>query len=431
VAADRFRWTLDRAAPLLVGALQVATTYAASQRVTDRRPLDAVAFALLLTGPALLTARHRAPVLVLAGNLAASGLYYALGYRFGPAILSLVVAIVSAVVLRRRAAWLVTAAGVPAYLIGGALLGRQDSPGGVAVVAITAVLGLVLAGGEAVRVGRERRAETERATAAEHRRRAMEERLQVARDLHDVLAHHISLVSVQSAVALRLFDRDPAQSRAAITAIRQVSGSTLDDLRTMLAVLRKDHEPPLLTPPGLGGSGLAGSDLARPGLARSDLAWSDLARPGLARLGGLVERSAVAGLRITTTVAGAPQPLPPPADGAAFRIVQEAVTNVHRHTSATTATIDLAYTATALTLTIRDPGPLLAAPAAGPLSTGPAVGSLPARAVGGLFFATAAGGDGLAGMRERAEVLGGSLVAGPRPSGGFEVCARLPYRSGS
>ncbi|MEV4131731.1 sensor histidine kinase [Dactylosporangium sp. NPDC049742] len=370
------RWCRRPWMPVLVGVLQIATTVAAAQRVTERRPVDALAIALLAVGPALLWLWHRAPVLVLAGNFAATAAYYTLGYRFGPAALSLAVAMVVAVATgRRRAAWVVTAAGLPTYLLVSAAVGRQAAPGPVAVVAIAAVLGLVLAVGEAVRVAGERRADAERARVAEQRRRVSDERLRVARDLHDVLAHHVSLVNMQANVALRLFDRDPEQARASVAAIKEVSRETLDDLRAALAVLRRDTDAP-----------------RRPSA-------------GLSQVDELLTRSGEAGLRVTKTVEGEPRQLATAVDLAAFRIVQEAVTNVRRHSAAGAATLRIAFTDDAVTVTVQDHGPAATLPNPD--------------------------GDGITGMRERAVGLAGTFESGPTPSGGFRVYAELPYRTPS
>lgn len=367
------RWCRRPWLPVLVGALQIATTVAAAQRVTERRPVDLVAIALLAAGPVLLYAWHRAPAAVLAGNFAATAAYYTLDYRFGPAALSLAVAMVMTVAAgRRRTAWLVTAVGLPLYLVVSAVVGRQATPGPAAVVAIAAVLCLVLAAGEAVRVTEERRAASERAEIAERRRRVSDERLRVAQDLHDVLAHHVSLVNVQANVALRLFDRDPDQARASVAAIKAVSGETLDDLRAALAVLRQDTEAPRRPSAGLG------------------------------QLDELLTRSADAGLVVTKTTGGAPRQLPTAVDLAAYRIVQEAVTNVRRHSAAMAASLRIGYEDDAVHVTVEDDGP-----ANGPTGDG----------------------DGVAGMRERATGLGGDFAAGPRPGGGFQVRARLPYRT--
>jgi len=359
--------------PPVVGGLQVLLTTAASLRVTDRRPVDLLAIALLAAGPALLCVLPRWPVPVLIGNLVSTGLFYSLDYRFGPAFLGLATALIGAVVIgRRSAAWLVVTLGLPGYLVFSALLDRQQGPQPVAVVAVAAVLLLFLAIGEVLRISLERRAQTHRIGVAEHERRISQERLQVARDLHDVLAHHTSLVNVQANVALRLFERDPGQARASVAAIKEISAETLRDLRSALAVLRRDEDLPL-----------------RPAA-------------GLDQLDELLARSAEAGLPVRQRVTGTPRRLSTAVDLAAFRIVQEAITNIRRHAQVAAATLVLGYEEAAVTLAVLNDGP----------QAGAAVIE----------------GDGIGGMRERAASVGGSFEAGHRPDGGFRVFARLPER---
>jgi signal transduction histidine kinase len=212
---------------------------------------------------------------------------------------------------------------------------------------------------------------TARAAAAEARRRqGSEERLRIARDLHDVLGHHISLINVQAGVALYLMDDDPEQARSALTAIKQSSRDLLREMRSTLGVLRGvDEEPP-----------------------HDPVA-------GLSRLDDLVEATRAAGLPVTVEIGGEPRELPPSVDTAAYRIIQEALTNARKHAGPAQASVLLTYTEDGITMRIDDDG------------TGPA--------------GTTGGGDGIPGMRERAAALGGTLTAGPRPGGGFRVDAHL------
>jgi signal transduction histidine kinase len=215
--------------------------------------------------------------------------------------------------------------------------------------------------------------EAERTHAEEDRRRAGEERLRIARELHDVLAHNISLINVQAGVALHLMDEQPGQSRTALAAIKQASNDALHELRSVLDILRQGTDAP-----------------------RSPTS-------GLDSLDGLVANAASAGLAVSTRVEGTPRPLPTGVDLAAFRIVQEALTNVTRHAGQATASVLVAYGDGELTVQVDDDG-------RGATRQG----------------AEAAGGNGIRGMRERAAALGGQLDAGPRPGGGFRVAARLP-----
>jgi signal transduction histidine kinase len=357
----------DRWLPVKVAAVQFAAVYAATRRPSDRLDLDGVAVLLLLAGPLLLFGRHRAPLLVLAGNLAAAALYYSLDYRFAPAVISLAVAMISMITRpgRHVEAWVATGAGIVGYLALSRVLHRQDGPGLVAVVAIAAVLALVLAAGEAIRVTAQRRRDIQQV-------RVSEERLRAARDLHDVLAHQVSLVTVHANLALRALDRDPERVRTSLTAIKEVSKGTMVDLRAVLAALRGDDEAP-----------------------RQPV-------PGLDQLDELCGRSGLAGLRVEAVVAGVPRPLPTAVDLAAYRIIQEAVTNVRRHSSARTATVTLGFGDDALDVEVTDDG-------------------RPAQV---------SEGAGVAGMRERASTVGGSFEVATNSAGGVRVHARLPYQVG-
>jgi signal transduction histidine kinase len=197
--------------------------------------------------------------------------------------------------------------------------------------------------------------------------------MRIARELHDVLAHSISVINVQAGVALHLLERQPEQARPALVAITQASRDALRELRATLGVLR----------------GAGDEDPRAPA-------------PTLARLDDLVSNASTAGVQVQVNVTGAERPLPPGVDLAAYRIAQESLTNVARHARPASATLSIAYGAEELVVEVQDDG--RAAPEA--------------RAV--------REGHGLIGMRERAASVGGQLEAGPRPEGGFRVRARLP-----
>lgn len=228
---------------------------------------------------------------------------------------------------------------------------------------------VIVAVSELARARREQWARERAERAQASRRRADEERLRIARELHDVLAHSLSVINVQAGVGLALLDSDPEQARTALTTIKSASKEALGDVRQVLDTLRTPGDAPR-TP-----------------------------APGLDRLPELVEQAARAGL--TVRVEGAPPRLAPGADLAAFRIVQEALTNVVRHSGSRHARVCLEDAGRSLRLRIDDDGPATGAEAGG-------------------------SGNGLAGMRERAAALGGTIEAGPRPDGGFRVLAVLP-----
>ncbi|QHA03052.1 sensor histidine kinase [Streptomyces broussonetiae] len=364
-----------RSTVLITGFVLVGSNFAAHTQ-QHRVPLDHYARVLLLVASLLLLWRHRHPVAVAFGTAAVTLGYLAAGYPNGPVYLTVAVSCFSAVVAgHRRAAW----ASVGLLWAGHALVAlwlyRWLPPAGAKgagiaqeVVVATWVLAVV-AVSELARVRREQwaRERADRAQAA--RRRADEERLRIARELHDVLAHSISVINVQAGMGLALLDSDPEQARTALTTIKAASKEALGEVRQVLDTLRA------------------------PGAAPRTPA------PGLDRLPELVEQAAAAGL--TVEVQGEPSHLPPGADLAAFRIVQEALTNVVRHSGSRHARVSFARDGDALRLRIDDDGPATGADAGG-------------------------SGNGLAGMRERAAALGGAIEAGPRPDGGFRVIAVLP-----
>ncbi|HEV3462866.1 MAG TPA: sensor histidine kinase [Actinomycetota bacterium] len=363
----------DVAVAALVGVVQLGLTTAAAHRQPDRQPLDLLAYLLLAAGPVALLWRRRSPALVLAVVMASNVVYFGLGYPYGPAWLALIVAIWTAVTGgARRAAWITAFVGLAAYFTLAALLGRAEPATPLSIAAHLGWLLLVLVVAEVALAARQRRQAAQRTRAEEARRRAGEERMRIARELHDVLAHNISLINVQAGVALHLMDEQPGQSRSALAAIKQASNDALGELRSVLDVLRQGDEGPPRAPAS-----------------------------GLAHLDSLVAGAEATGLKVTARVEGTPRPLPAGTDLAAFRIVQESLTNVTRHAGPATATVLVRYGPGDLTVQVDDDG-------RGPPAT------------------TSPGGNGIRGMRERVAALGGELTTGPRPGGGFRVRARLP-----
>jgi signal transduction histidine kinase len=374
-------WPSDVAVALATGVPQVLLTVGASQNLRGRLPLDALGYALLVAGPVALLGRRRWPLATLAVVATVTVLFYALGYPFGPAWLALIVALWTAVTGGLRlAAWLTAALSIPAFVALTALFGRSPVPTAGGLVAHLGWLLVVLVAAEVVRVRRERMLEAARTRAEEDRRRAGEERLRIARELHDVLAHNISLINVQAGVALHLMDEQPGQSRTALVAIKQASNDALLELRSVLDILRQGAAPRAPT-------------------------------SGLDSLDGLVANAAAAGLEVRTRVEGTPRPLPAGVDLAAFRIVQEALTNVTRHAGPATATVHIAYGDHGLTLRVDDDGKGVESAFGRQLTDSDQ---------------QSWSGNGIKGMRERAAALGGELAAGPRPGGGFRVSAHLP-----
>jgi signal transduction histidine kinase len=231
----------------------------------------------------------------------------------------------------------------------------------------------------------QRAEEAERTRDEVARRRAVEERLRIARDLHDSLTHSISVIRVQAGVAVHLARKRGEEVPPALLAITEASADAARELRATLSVLRNGDAD--------GGTGLG-------------------------QLTALVTRAQAAGLTVTVTVSGPERRLPPDVDEAAYRIVQESLTNVSRHAATARATVGLRYGPDTLTVQVDNDGP---------------------DGAGGEAVASAGGEDvvepaharglGLIGMRERVATLGGRLDAGPREQGGFRVRAELPART--
>ena len=222
-------------------------------------------------------------------------------------------------------------------------------------------------------IGRALRSRELRAVGAEREARAAieAERARLARELHDVVAHGLSVIHVQARVAGQVLADDPVAARRALDAIEETAHDALGDMRRMLELLRVE------------GEGARGP------------------QPGIADLPALLERTRDAGLPVEDEVVGTPVPLPPGLDLAVYRIVQEGLTNVLKHAGPVPTRVRLGYRADAIRVdVVNEPGP----------RNGNRAGS----------------GHGLAGMRERALLFGGTLEAGPRPEGGFRVQAELP-----
>ena len=349
------------------------------------RSLDWFGWVLVVAGPIALHHRRRFPRTALAVCLGTTLLYLLMGYAYGPIYLN---ALIAVVVIGgtgyRREVW----AGAVLFAIGMIFVPTHSAPGqkrdSPTEILFTAgwLLALMMVA-ELFRVLRQRALEAQKAREQEvkaqeqeARRQASEERLEIARELHDVLAHSISLIAVQANVALEVMDRRPEQARIALSAIKDASRSALGEVRSVLTVLRGDRAAPRDPAPDLG------------------------------RLGHLVELAEAAGLKVALSVVGDLGRVPLAVSQAGYRIVQESLTNVVRHSGAERATI-LVEGADGLHLRVTDNG------------RGCPLGE------------SATGGNGLPGMRERATAFGGTLTAGPQSGGGFRVDAHIPYAASS
>lgn len=354
-------WAIDAGLAALATGADLAAVFASHGHHGGHpgqvHPLGIV---LAVTGGLALLARRRYPAatlaVVLGTTLGAGSLGAVNGW------LAMIIAFFSAVLRGRR--W----SAIGALVIGYAVSVWDSSL--VFALALLAGLLTMLSVAELTRAFGARNAAARREREESGRRRASEERLAIARDLHDVVAHSMSVINVQAGTALHLMDRQPERAREALTAIREVSGQALGELGTVLEALRDGRAP--LAP-----------------------------APGLARLEELAARARSAGYSVSVVSEGETRPLPAAVDGAAYRVVQEALTNVVRHSGGTTARVRVRYEEDWVEISVVDDG----------------AGGQPG---GG------GSGNGLSGMSERIMALGGSCRAGPRPGGGFAVTARLP-----
>jgi signal transduction histidine kinase len=368
---------IDAALVLLLAGVVVAHL-AGGIEPTARDP-DALAYLIGLAGVGALAGRRRWPVVVAAFVLVCQFAYHGLGYPgAGPSPAFLVALYTAAAYGHRGEALMI--AGIAA--LASTLFQTLDE--GSELLAASVIMPIIAWSaavflGEAVHNRRAyaaevrerlRRAETEREQEA--LRRVTEERLRIARELHDVVAHTIGVITVQAGVAEDLFEDRPEEARAALRTIRSASREATSELKATIGVLR-----------GANGAG----DPRAPA-------------PGLEQVDHLIEAAAGGGLRVKLDVSGERRPLPAPVDLAAYRIIQESLTNVLRHAHASAADVALTYGPDAIEVTVADDG------------RGPQVSS--------------ANGHGLIGMKERATAVDGWLEAGPGPNGGFTVRAHLP-----
>ena len=357
----------DAAIAALAALIQVGGTTLAARHQADARTLDVFGYLLLTAGPAALVVRRGQPVPVLMLAFASTLGYVLLGYPGGPIWAALIVAFGTALLAGHRiAAYGSLLAGYLGFLWLPRLVNDQPAPSAWAAGGLAAWLLLLLAGSELIR---NRRAVV-RARYETARRQASEERLGIARDLHDVVAHSLSLINVQAGVALELMDQRPEQVRTALTAIKHASREALVDVQSVLDSLRRPGEEMPRAP-----------------------------APSLRDVEELVRRAEATGLGVDVQVS--PLNLPRGVDAAGYRIVQEALTNVVRHADAASVRVRVGAEEGDLVIEVEDDG------AGRPAGNGRR-------------------GSGIRGMTERAAALGGQLTAGPGPGRGFAVRARLP-----
>lgn len=374
----RHQLLLDAAVPVVAGG--VAAVGVVVHGDAERRPLT---LALALAAAAVLAARRRAPVATLAASAALVLALLAVDHTAGAAaVVAPAVALYSVALLRGRLHQLAAGISAVAAVVAADLLVGGSGALELATLGHAALVAVPLLAAEAVRNRRsyvalllEQLELAGHAREEEARRRVEQERLRIARDLHDAVAHALTTINVQAGVAVHLLDRDPGNARSALVTIEEASHEALDELRAIVGVLRDPDERVPLQPP-----------------------------PGLDAVRELVERSRALGLDVTLDVTGVqPERLPEAVQLTAYRIVQESLTNVRRHAAPAPARVGLSFEPERLLVTVEN-------------GAGAARNGSPGAGVGVL------------GMQERAAAVGGTLRAASSPQG-FRVVAELPYRA--
>ncbi len=380
-------WAQDVVLALFITVMQVQGTVsrADAEPGSVLRPLadlGHLGYVLLIAGGAVVAVRRRWPVPVFITTALASLVYYALDFPDGPGWLGLFVAIYTLTALGDGRRSLV-AAGVGiavlavCWLIAAADIEPPAAIGWVFFRIGASVMSAAL--GESVRSRRviaaealERAELAERTREREARARVDEERLRIAREVHDTVAHAIAVINVQSGVTAHVLDKRPGRAREALEAIEQTSSRALQEMRAILGVLRDTDD-------------------------------GHVPHPGLGQIDELTTEAREAGLEVDLEATSSPPPVPSAVASAVYRILQESITNVIRHVGPTRVCVALDYGDGTVRVRVTDDGPRDAA------------GRRPGEP-----------GRGILGMRERCQLLGGDLEAGPLPGGGFAVTARLP-----
>jgi signal transduction histidine kinase len=377
---------------LFITFMQVqGTSVSASNSAVAARDLTdfgSLGYVLLIISGMALVVRRRWPVAVFAAAAAVSLVYFTLDFPDGPGWLALFVALYTLTAYGDgRRSVLIAGVGITVlatvWLVEAANIEPQEAIGWVFFRIGASVMSAAL--GESVRSRRfiaaeaqERAERAERTREEEARARVDAERIRIAREVHDTVAHAIAIINVQSGVTAHVLDKRPERAREALVSIEQTSSRALREMRAILGVMRDPED-------------------------------GRVPHPDLGQLDELMTQARDAGLDIKLETTSPATPLPSAVGSAAYRILQESITNVIRHVGPTRVTVSLDYGVDALDIRVVDEGRRAA-----PASPNGAGGSPES-------------GRGILGMRERCQLLGGELVAGSLPGGGFEVRARLPF----
>lgn len=337
--------------------------------VAANRPIDGAAYTLVTGTGLVLAVRRRWPLVTLAVATLLTSAYLIVGYPYSLILLSFAVAVYTVARVRPLREASIAAGGALLVLLVHLLTNAAALPGITGVAPATAWVAVPFAIGATRRLAAEAAAQ---ARAEVLRKRVDDERLRVAQEVHDIVGHGLAAIKMQADIALHVLAKRPEQAQTALEVISRTSGEALDELRATLAAVRRIEVDNVRTP-----------------------------APSLARIEQVRQRMVHAGLDVRVETTGTPRPLPGPVELAGYRIVQESLTNVVRHSDARSADVTLCYTDDAVGITVTN------------LASGGGSGG-------------DGDGSGIAGMRRRVATLGGEFAAGPTANGRFEVHAVLP-----
>ncbi|MEU8263767.1 histidine kinase [Micromonospora sp. NPDC048999] len=385
---------------LFVAVMQVQGTLAKPEEVGSRplSDLGHLGYVLLTVCGLVLAVRRRWPVPVFVTAALASLVYFTIGFSDGPGWIGLFVALYTLTAYGDgRRSLMIAYAGIAVLAVGWLIAAADIEPAAAIGWVFFRIAASVMAAalGESVRSRRviaaeaqERARQAERSREEEARSRVDAERLRIAREVHDTVAHAVAIINVQAGVTAYLLDKRPEGARDALVIIEQTSAQALHEMRAILGVLRS-------------------ADNGR------------VPHPGLGQIDELTAVAREAGLDVKVEVSSPATPLPSAVDNTAYRILQESITNVIRHVGPTRVTVGLDYGTDALEVRVANED---GRDASGGVAADPGAPG----GHGGVTGGSAEPGRGIVGMRERCGLLGGELTAGPRSCGGFEVRARLP-----
>jgi signal transduction histidine kinase len=392
VIRQPMQWVQDhpRVADWLLAALALAIALplaANSEVVGDQRSIGGLGWTLLVAMNLPLAWRRTAPISAVWATVLFTATYWILDFpddAAGPNLLILVYSLAAHGARPRAIRHFVLAVGLLTTVLAAGVISSEDDLPWVAVPANLVIFGTAWILGDNLRTRRQYLAEleekasrTEEQQAAESRRAVAEERTRIARELHDVVAHSMSVMVVQAGAARSVLARNPEQATSALEAIETTGRESLDEMRRVLGVLRGDDETAELAP-----------------------------APGLGDFDRLLQHYQGAGLPVELEVQGDARRLAPGLEMNTYRIVQESLTNSLKHAGPASATVQLRYLDAVLEVSITDDGRGAAAD-----------------------VHLAGGGQGIIGMRERVEAYGGTLTAGPRAGGGYTVVAQFPLET--